>query len=104
MPNSSIIAVISCGVIEPEVRHYAAGLGHIRRLEFLPQGLHEDDTRMRRELQAAVDRAEADPALLEKALGEALAASCGPLAPRVVHCERFRPGRPVPTHRIPAPS
>ena len=49
-------------------------------------------------------RAEADPALLEKALGEALAASCGPLAPRVVHCERFRPGRPVPTHRIPAPS
>lgn len=49
-------------------------------------------------------RAEADPALLEKALGEALAAVCAPLAPRVVHCEHFRPGRPVPTHRIPTPS
>lgn len=63
MPNSSIIAVISCGVLEPEVRHYAAGRPHVRRLEFLPQGLHEDPARMRAELQAAVDRAEADPAI-----------------------------------------
>ena len=63
MPNSSIIAVISCGVMEPEVRHFAAGRPQIRRLEFLPQGLHEDPGRMRVELQAAVDRAEADPAI-----------------------------------------
>lgn len=47
-------------------------------------------------------RAEADPALLESAVREALDATCGALPADVVHCEHFRPGRPVPTHRIPA--
>ena len=47
-------------------------------------------------------RAEADPALLEAALREALDETSGDLPVTIVHCEHFRPGRPVPTHRIPA--
>ncbi len=47
-------------------------------------------------------RAEADPAELEAALREALEAVRGDLPATVLHCEHFRPGRPVPTHRIPA--
>jgi hypothetical protein len=61
MTNSSIITVVACGVFEPEIRHFAAGMAHIRELVFLPQGLHDDPARMQRELQAAIDRAEADP-------------------------------------------
>ena len=45
-------------------------------------------------------RAEADPDLLDAALSEALSGVCGALGPRIVHCEHFRPGRPVPTHRM----
>lgn len=45
-------------------------------------------------------RAEADPDLLERALVEALRDALADLAPEVVHCEHFRPGRPVPTHRM----
>lgn len=63
MSNLYNIAVIACGVIEPEVRHFANGCTHIRELDFLPQGLHEDPARMQRELQAAVSRAEANPAV-----------------------------------------
>ncbi len=63
MSNSSIIAVIACGVIEPEVRHFAAGRPQIREMVFLPQGLHDDPVKMRRELQVAVDQAEANPAV-----------------------------------------
>ena len=47
-------------------------------------------------------RAEADPADLEAALREALGAVGGDLPATVLHCEHFRPGRPVPTHRITA--
>jgi len=43
-------------------------------------------------------RAEADPALLERAVREALAASAP--ACEILHLEHFRPGRPVPTHRL----
>lgn len=47
-------------------------------------------------------RAEADPALLEAAVRAALGTIRGSLPAEVIHCEHFRPGRPVPTHRIPA--
>ncbi len=47
-------------------------------------------------------RAEADPAILEVAVREALETVRGDLAADVIHSEHFRPGRPVPTHRIPA--
>lgn len=46
-------------------------------------------------------RAEADPDLLEQAVRGVLAAAPGCA---IVHLEHFRPGRPVPTHRIPARS
>jgi hypothetical protein len=46
-------------VLEDEVRHLAADLPQVRRLIILPQGLHNEPARLRRELQAAVDSAEA---------------------------------------------
>jgi G3E family GTPase len=51
-------------------------------------------------------RAEADPERLEQVVRAALAASGGRFgaAIAVEHLERFRPGRPVPTHRIIVPS
>jgi len=47
-------------------------------------------------------RAEAEPDVLERCVQAAVAAACGPLPRDVVHLEHFRPGRPVPTHRLPA--
>jgi hypothetical protein len=58
-----MLSVIACNVLEDEVRHLAAGLSHIREFVFMPQGLHNEPVRLQRELQAAVDRAEADPAV-----------------------------------------
>lgn len=52
--------VIACSVLEDEVRHLARDLPQVRRLVFLPQGLHNEPARLRRELQAAVSDAEAD--------------------------------------------
>jgi len=54
------LTVIACDVLEKEVRHFARGLEHVRELVFMPQGLHNEPARLQRELQAAVDRAEAD--------------------------------------------
>ncbi|MCA1584966.1 MAG: cobalamin biosynthesis protein P47K, partial [Acidobacteria bacterium] len=48
-------------------------------------------------------RAEADPVRLEQAVRNALGARRGnAVAIDVTHLERFRPGRPVPTHRMAA--
>lgn len=55
-----MLSVIACNVLEAEVRHLAADLPHIRELFFMPQGLHNEPVRLQRELQAAVNRAEAD--------------------------------------------
>jgi hypothetical protein len=60
MPAVPSLTVITCNVLEDEVRHYARGLAHVRALVFLPQGLHNEPQRLQRELQAAVDAAEAD--------------------------------------------
>lgn len=60
---SSMLAVIACNVLEDEVRHLAAGQRHIHSLAFMPQGLHNEPARLQRELQGAVARAEADPAV-----------------------------------------
>ena len=46
-------------------------------------------------------RAEADPADLERAVRTALATCAAGLPHEILHIEHFRPGRPVPTHRIP---
>jgi phenylalanyl-tRNA synthetase alpha chain len=47
-------------------------------------------------------RAEADPADLEQALLAAVAVCVAGLPHEILHLEHFRPGRPVPTHRIPS--
>ncbi|MFA5190984.1 MAG: DUF1638 domain-containing protein [Verrucomicrobiia bacterium] len=54
------IAVITCAVLEIEFNHFAQGLDHVIRVEVLEQGLHQYPDRLRRELQAAIDRVEAD--------------------------------------------
>lgn len=58
MPAS--IAVIYCSVLEDEIEGFAKGLSHVRRLEPLPQGLHNEPDRLRRELQELVDRIESE--------------------------------------------
>ena len=45
-------------------------------------------------------RAEADPERLERAVRNAASASGGGTTVTIDHLERFRPGRPVPTHRM----
>ncbi len=55
------LAVIACDVLEDETRHFARALPHVRELIMLPQGLHKEPTRLQRELQTAIDRAEALP-------------------------------------------
>jgi G3E family GTPase len=47
-------------------------------------------------------RAEADPVHLEQAVRTAVSACAAGLPHEFLHLEHFRPGRPVPTHRIPA--
>jgi G3E family GTPase len=47
-------------------------------------------------------RAEADPANLEQAVRAAVSTCVAGLPHEILHLEHFRPGRPVPTHRIPA--
>ena len=61
MSSTPSLAVIACAVLEDEVRHLVADLPHVHELIILPQGLHNEPPRLRRELQAAVDRAEARP-------------------------------------------
>jgi hypothetical protein len=53
------LGVIACAVLEDEVRHFIRDLSHVRDLIILPQGLHNEPARLRRDLQAAVDQAEA---------------------------------------------
>ncbi len=63
MHSSSALAVIACAVLEDEVRSLAATRPHVRRIDVLPQGLHNEPMRLQRELQLAVDRAEADSSI-----------------------------------------
>lgn len=63
MRNIPRVAAIACAVLEDEVRHLAATRPHVRHLEVLPQGLHNEPVKLQRALQAAVERAEADAAV-----------------------------------------
>ena len=54
------IAVVTCAVLEIELAHFARGLDHVVRIEVLEQGLHKEPDRLRRELQTAIERVEAD--------------------------------------------
>jgi len=53
------IAVIACDVLHDEVEHFARPLPHVTAIEYLPQLLHNEPARLRRELQEAMDRCEA---------------------------------------------
>ncbi len=55
------LAVIACDVLEDETRHFARAMPHVRELIMLPQGLHKEPPRLQREVQLAIDRAEARP-------------------------------------------
>jgi hypothetical protein len=59
-PTPPPLTVIACSVLEAEVRQFARDLAHVRELVFMPQGLHNEPVRLQRELQVAIDRAEAD--------------------------------------------
>ena len=63
MTPTPSLAVIACAVLEDETRHFAGEMPHVRELIILPQGLHKEPVRLQRELQAAIDRAEAMPAI-----------------------------------------
>ena len=47
-------------------------------------------------------RAEADPDTLDRAVRGAIEGVAADLPAEVIHLEHFRPGRPVPTHRLAA--
>jgi hypothetical protein len=53
------VAVLVCAVLELELTHFARGLRHVVHWETLEQGLHNDPSKLRAQLQAAIDRAEA---------------------------------------------
>ncbi|MCX7888017.1 MAG: DUF1638 domain-containing protein, partial [Verrucomicrobiae bacterium] len=57
---SDKIAVITCAVLEDEVREFAREFPQVIRVEALAYGLHLEPGKLRRELQAAIDRAEAE--------------------------------------------
>ncbi len=54
------IAVITCAVLEIELAHFAREFPNVIHIEILQQGLHNEPDRLRRELQAAIDRVEAN--------------------------------------------
>ncbi len=61
MPKSSKVAIIACGVLEPEVKHFTRDADHVVERVFLPVGLHENPPLLRQELQRVIDQAEANP-------------------------------------------
>jgi len=60
MDSSLRIAVVLCRVLEDEIGHLARDVPQVVHLEHLPQGLHDDPPRLRVEVQAAIDRVEAN--------------------------------------------
>jgi hypothetical protein len=66
------LAVLLCAVLEDEIRHFAAANVNVVEIVTLEQGLHNEPDRLRRELQAAVDGAEANPEVEAIVLGYGL--------------------------------
>jgi hypothetical protein len=52
--------VITCSVLECEIEHFARSCPQIISIVKLPQGLHNEPDRLRRDLQAAIDKVEAE--------------------------------------------
>ncbi len=57
---SEKVAVITCAVLEIELAHFAREFPNVVHTEVLEQGLHNEPDKLRRELQAAIDRVEAN--------------------------------------------
>lgn len=55
---SLFTAVITCGVLETEILHFVRDIPHVIHVEILKQGLHNDPSLLRSELQAAIDHVE----------------------------------------------
>jgi len=68
-----MLAVVTCEVLEMEIEHFAADLGHVVHIAKLPQGLHNEPDKLRAELQAIVDTVEREqPTVQAIALGYGL--------------------------------
>jgi hypothetical protein len=65
-------AIITCAVLDDEMAHFAKQMAHVVGIEHLEQGLHNEPGKLRRELQAAVDRIEAIPEVEVIVLGYGL--------------------------------
>lgn len=65
-------AVITCAVLEDEIRHFAASCPGVRRIEILEQGLHNDPPKLRVKVQEMVDAIERDAEIEAIALGYGL--------------------------------
>jgi len=59
---SEKVAVITCAVLEIELAHFAREFPNVVHTEVLEQGLHNEPDKLRRELQAAIDRVEVNTA------------------------------------------
>ena len=52
-------AVITCAVLETEIRHFARSLPQVVGIQILEQGLHNEPEKLRAKLQTAIDSVEA---------------------------------------------
>ncbi|MCC7146240.1 MAG: DUF1638 domain-containing protein [Phycisphaeraceae bacterium] len=75
--SAPIVAVITCAVLEDEIRHFAQACPNVVHVEVLAQGLHNEPPKLRQELQAAVDRVEAAPATAPAAAVQAIVLGYG---------------------------
>lgn len=66
------VAVITCAVLEMEIEHLARLAPSLRRIERLPQGLHNTPNELRLRLQEAIDAVEEEPAIETIVLGYGL--------------------------------
>ncbi|MEX0777900.1 MAG: DUF1638 domain-containing protein [Phycisphaeraceae bacterium] len=59
--DPSSIAAIVCSVLDSEVAHYAQACPNLVRIEWMPQGLHNDPPALQKSLQTQIDLLENDP-------------------------------------------
>jgi hypothetical protein len=66
------VAVVACAVLEIELQAFVKRFPNVIRVELLEQGLHNEPDKLRRELQAAIERVETQPEVEVVALGYGL--------------------------------
>ncbi|MCY2954949.1 MAG: DUF1638 domain-containing protein [Planctomycetota bacterium] len=73
MPRDPLrTAVITCAVLDIEIRQFARDLAHIIHIHTLEQGLHNEPDKLRQTLQEAITRAEQLPDIQAIVLGYGL--------------------------------